>query len=85
MLRLFGITLTADHIISPHNRDTSAQQVQTPLSPTVKIFSQIVFQCSKCKYNFPHFEIKDQPHGSNYLEVIDSEKSGYFNARKLLF
>ena len=85
MLRLFGIILTADHIISPHNRDTSAQQVQTPLSPTVKIFSQIVFQCSKCKYNFPHFEKKDQPHGSNYLEVIDSEKSGYFNARKLLF
>ena len=32
-----------------------------------------------------HFQKKDQIHSLNISEVIDSEKCGYFNARKLLF
>ena len=32
-----------------------------------------------------HFETKDQLHSLNILQVIDSEKCGYLNARKLLF
>ena len=34
---------------------------------------------------FPHFERKDQLHSLNISEVIDPDKRGYFNARKLLF
>ena len=32
-----------------------------------------------------HFEKKDQLYKFNISEVIDSEKCGYLNARKLLF
>ena len=32
-----------------------------------------------------HFENKDELHGLNLLEVTDSEKCGYLNARKVLF
>ena len=32
-----------------------------------------------------HFQKKDQLHSLNISEVIDSEKSGYVNARKLPF
>ena len=32
-----------------------------------------------------HFEKKDQHYTFNILEVSDSEKCGYLNARKLLF
>ena len=32
-----------------------------------------------------HFEEKDQLHGLNILEVIDSEKCGYLNDQKLHF
>ena len=35
--------------------------------------------------NLSHFEKKGQFHCLNILEVIDPEKCGYFNARKLLF
>ena len=35
--------------------------------------------------NFEHFQKKDQLHSFNISEVIDSEKCGYLNARKLLF
>ena len=35
--------------------------------------------------NFTHFQRKDQLYSLNISEVIDSEKCGYFNARKLQF
>ena len=34
--------------------------------------------------NFAHFEKKDLIHSLDLSEVIDPEKCGYFNARKLL-
>ena len=47
MLGLFGNMLSADHMISPHNRDKFPQQDQTPLSQRVKMFAEILFLFSK--------------------------------------
>ena len=40
-LRLFRNTLTADHMSSPHNRVKFLTQLQMPLSPKSKIFSNL--------------------------------------------
>ena len=47
--------------------------------------SQTFIAFLRSSENFVHFEKKDQPHTLNISEVIDSEKCGYLNARKLLF
>ena len=85
MLGLFGKTLTADHMNSPLSKDESLQQVQTPLSPKGKLFRQNPLEFFKSTSNFAPFERKDQFHSSNILEVIESKKCGYLNARRLLF
>ena len=85
ILRLFGKTVTDDHMYYRHNWHQFRQQIQTPLSPKVKIVSQIFFAFLKSTENFAYFQEKDQLHSLNILEVIDSERCGYLNARKLLF
>ena len=61
------------------------QRVQIALSQKRKIFSGIFIAFSQSTQNYVHFEKKDQLYRFNIWEVINSEKCGYLNARKLLF
>ena len=79
-LGLFGNTLTSYHICA-RNR----WQVQTVLSQKLRTFSAIFITFLESKQNFAHSENKDQLHSLNILEVIDSDKCGYFSARQLPF
>ena len=81
----FGNTLTADHMYSCHRWEKLQQQIQTLLSHKWRTFSGIFVAFLECTQNFAHFFKKDQLHSLNNLEVINPEKCGYFNARKLLF
>ena len=47
MLALFGNTLTAGRMYSPHNSHKFLKLVQTPLAPKVKTFLKNVFAFSK--------------------------------------
>ena len=51
----------------------------------MKRFPGISLAFSESAQNSVHFEKKDQHYTFNILEVSDSEKRGYLNARKLLF
>ena len=78
-------TLTSDHMYSHHNWENFAQHVQRPLTQKSETFSAIFIQFSDSSQTFSHFQKKDQVHSLNILEIIESEKSVDFNARKLLF
>ena len=62
-----------------------AEGVPLPLSQKRKTFCRIFIAFSQCVQNFVHFERKDQLYNLNISEIIDCEKYGYLNARKLLF
>ena len=85
ILGIFGNTFTAGRMYSCHTWDKLQQQVQTLLSHKRRIFSAILFAFLESTQNFIHFEQKGQLHSLYILEVIDTDKCGYFNARKLLF
>ena len=82
---LFLNTLTPDHVYSRHNWENFPQHVQTRLSQKLETYSGIFMPFLKCTQTFAHFQKKDQVHSLNIFEVIESEKCGDFNARKLLF
>ena len=84
-LELFGNTLSRAHIYSCYRREKLSQHIQTVLYQKRRIFCQIFIAFSESTQVFAYFETKDQLHSSNISEVIDPEKCGYFNARKLLF
>ena len=83
ILGLFGNTLTAEHMYSRHTWEKFPQQTQMLLFQKLKTFSHIFITFFQSTQNFPHFQKKDQLHSLNISEVIDPEKCGYFNARKL--
>ena len=85
ILGLFGNTLTADHMSSRHRWDKLMQQVQMLLSQKQKIFSEIFIEFLESTQNFAHFQRNDQLYPLNISEVIENDKCGYFNARKLFF
>ena len=85
VLGLFGNTLTADHMYSSHRWGKLLQQLQTLLSQKRRQFPGIFMTFAGSTENFAHFEKKDLLHSLIILKVIDSEKCGYFMARKLLF
>ena len=85
ILRLFGNILATDHICSGHRWEKLRQQVETVLSQKRNAFSLIFIAFSKSTQNFALFEKKDQLHSLNILQVIDPDKCGYFNFRKLVF
>ena len=77
--------LTVDHMYSTHNWKKVLQQVQTLLTQQEKKFSQIFIASLQSIENLAHLELKDEINSWNISEVIELEKCGYFNARKLLF
>ena len=62
-------------------RKEFAQRVRVPLSQERKTFSGIFSAFSESSLNFVHFEKNDQLYNLKILEVIDSEKCGFLNAR----
>ena len=55
------------------------------LSQKPKAFAECFIAFWQSAQNFLHFEKKDQLSNLNILKVIDSEKYGCLNPRKLLF
>ena len=41
-----------------------------------KVFVSFFFEFSKFKFNFEHFQKKDDPHSGCIFELTDSEKRG---------
>ena len=85
ILELFGYTFGADHMYSRQRWEKLTQQVQTLLSQKRGTFSEIFITFSESTQSFAHFEKKDELHSLNNLEIIESEKYGYFSARECLF
>ena len=85
VVRLFGKTFTAARMNSRQRCEKSQQQLQTLLSQNWRTFSAIFIAFFESTQNFTHFEKKGQLPRLNISEVIDPDKCGYFNARKLLF
>ena len=55
------------------------QQIQTPLSPKQKTFSEFFISFLKCAWNLEHFQKKDEYHSLIISEIIDAERRGYLN------
>ena len=85
ILGVFGNRFACDHMYSRHNLRKLPQHVKTPLSQKGETYFRIFIAFLQSIQSFPHFEKKRQLYSLNSWEVIDSEKCGYFNARKLLF
>ena len=85
IFELFGNTFAADHIYSRHNWGKFTQHVKCPLSQKEKTFFGIFIAFFQSTEIFAHFVKKGQLYSLSSWEVIDSEKFGCFNARKLLF
>ena len=49
------------------------------LSKQLKSFSQFSSGFIKFKFNFEHFEKKDEPHSLCISEIIDGERRAYVN------
>ena len=54
--------LTADEKYYLLNRGPLLQYFEMPLSQKLKIFSQFYFPFYQFRYNFQHFQEKDDPH-----------------------
>ena len=55
------------------------QQIQTPLSPKQKNFSEFFIAFLKCAWNLEHFQKKDEYPSLIISEIIDAERRGYLN------
>ena len=54
--------MTAENKYSVLNRGNLLQDFQMQLSQKRKIFSKLFFAFSKLRFNFEHFQKKDDPH-----------------------
>ena len=55
------------------------QQIQTPLSPKQKTFSEFFIAFLKCAWNLEHFHKKDEYPSLIISEIFDAERRGYLN------
>ena len=55
------------------------QQLETPLSPKQKTFSEFFIAFLKCAWNLEPFQQKDEYPGLIISEIIDAERGGYLN------
>ena len=76
MLGLFFNPLTADDKYYLPNRGNLVQHFQMELSKKREVLSQFFFAFFKFRFNFEHFEKKDDPHSSCIFELKDSERRG---------
>ena len=76
--------LTADNKHSRCNVHNFAQQVQTPLSQKQKTFYGLFIAFLKFAWNLEHFEKKDESPSLIISEIMDCERGGYLNVKKVL-
>ena len=76
ILGLFVNPLTADDKCFLVNRGNLLQHFQMQLYQTRKIFSEFFFSFSKFRFNFEHFQKKDEPHSLCILQLRGSKKRG---------
>ena len=79
ILALFVNILTADDKYSLFNRDNLLQHLQMILSQKKKTFSEFFYAFSKSRFNFEHFQKKDDSASSCIFELTNSEKRGQIN------
>ena len=79
ILRPFVNGLTADDKYSSPNMKNLPQQIQTPLSPKQKTFSEFFIAFLKCAWNLEHFQKEDEYPSLIISEIIDAERRGYLN------
>ena len=73
ILGLLVNTLATDEKYPVVNRDNLTIPIQMQLSEKQKTFSEFFPKFLKSRFNFKHFEKKDDPHRFCILEVTDSE------------
>ena len=61
------------------------QQLQTPISQKLKIFSGFFIAYLECASNLEHFEKKDEHPSPVISEIIDSERVGYLTSKRSCF
>ena len=60
------------------------QQFQTPASQKQNFFSGFFIVFLKCAWNLEHFQKKDEYSSLIISEIIDAERRGYLNVKKVL-
>ena len=80
ILRPFVNRLTADDMYSRTNVENLPQQIQTPLSPKQKTFSEFFIAFLKFAWNLEHLQKKDEYPTLIISEIIQAERRGYLNA-----
>ena len=60
------------------------KQLEAPLPQKQKTFSGLFLAFLKCALNLEHFEQKYEYSGLVISKVIDSERGGYINVKKVL-
>ena len=73
ILGLLVNTLATDEKYPVVNRDNLTISIQMQLSEKQKTFPELFPKFLKSRFNFKHFEKKDDPHRFCILEVTDSE------------
>ena len=66
-------SLASDEMYPPLNRDNLTISIQMQLSQKKIFFSAFFAEVLKSKFNFEHFEKKDDPHSFCISEITDSE------------
>ena len=76
ILGIFVHPFSADNKYCFLNRANFLQHFQMQLSEKRKIFSEFFFAVCKSRFNFEHFQKKDDPHSWCIFELTDCEKRG---------
>ena len=76
ILGQFVNPFTSDDKYSVLNRGNLLQRFQMQLSQKRRTFPEFFFAFSKFRFNFEHFEKKDDAHSRCIFELTDSEKRG---------
>ena len=84
ILTLFVNTLTTDDKYSRRNMLNFTQQFEAHLSQKQKTFSGFFIAFLKCALILKHLEKEDEDPSRVISRIIDSERGGYLNVKKVL-
>ena len=76
--------MTTDGKYSRRNMLNFTQQLEAPLSQKQQTFSGLFIAFRKCALNLEHFEKEDEYPRLVISRIINSERSGYSNIKKIL-
>ena len=76
--------MNTDEEYSRWNMLNLSKQRQAPLSQKQKTFSGFFIAFLECARNLEHFEKKNEHTSVIIFKIIDSERGGYLNVKKVL-